>query len=53
MDEIHANLQNSKNHICPCAVVHEGHIDEFSKRKVLKNVDILPLVIYLTKNSGM
>lgn len=37
MDEIHANLQNSKNHICPCAVVHEGHVEEFSKRKVLKN----------------
>ncbi|MDE5539687.1 MAG: UPF0236 family protein [Bacilli bacterium] len=43
MDEIHANLQDKnsngkpKNHICPCAIVHEGHVDEFSKRKVLKN----------------
>ena len=44
MDEIHANLQikdnkgKSKNHICPCAIVHEGHVDDFSKRKKLKNV---------------
>ena len=44
MDEIHANLQikgnngDSKNHICPCAIVHEGHVDEISKRKKLKNV---------------
>jgi len=44
MDEIHANLQikgnkgKSKNHICPCAIVHEGHVDEFAKRKKLKNV---------------
>lgn len=43
MDEIHANLQDknsngkSKNHICPCAIVHEGHVDELSKRNVLKN----------------
>lgn len=46
MDEIHANLQNkhkikgesSKNHICPCAIVHEGHKETFVKRKELKNV---------------
>lgn len=46
MDEIHANLQikgnkgKSKNHICPCAIVHEGYIDDqgTAKRKRLKNV---------------
>ena len=46
MDEIHANLQNkfkkdgekAKNRICPCAIVHEGHKDELTKRKELKNV---------------
>ena len=44
MDEIHANLQvkgnkgKSVNHICPCAIVHEGHKENFVKRKVLKNV---------------
>lgn len=44
MDEIHANLQvkgnkgKAVNHICPCAIVHEGHKDDFTKRKVLKNV---------------
>ena len=43
MDEIHANLQDkktnekAKNHVCPCAIVHEGHVDEYSKRKILKN----------------
>ena len=44
MDEIHANLQDkrtndkSKNHVCPCAIVHEGHKEEFTKRKELKNI---------------
>lgn len=38
MDEIHANLQVGGNHICPCAIVHEGHINKLTKRKVLKNV---------------
>ncbi len=38
MDEIHANLQLDKNHICPCAIVHEGYKEDFTKRKVLKNV---------------
>lgn len=38
MDEIHANLQKGGNKICPCAIVHEGHIEEFTKRKQLKNV---------------
>lgn len=38
MDEIHANLQHGGNHICPCAIVHEGHINNSSKRKQLKNV---------------
>ena len=46
MDEVQANLQNkfkqdndkSKNRICPCAIVHEGHKDELTKRKELKNV---------------
>ncbi len=42
MDEVHTNLQkytsgSSKNHVCPCAVVHEGHKEEFTKRKKLKN----------------
>lgn len=44
-DEIHANLQNKsknkqdkpKNCICPCIVVHEGHVDSSKKRKQLKN----------------
>lgn len=38
MDEIHANLQKGGNRICPCAVVHEGHKESFTKRKQLKNV---------------
>lgn len=38
MDEIHANLQYGGNKICPCAIVHEGHIEEFANRKQLKNV---------------
>lgn len=37
MDEVHANLQHGGNNICPCAVVHEGHEEEFTKRKKLKN----------------
>ena len=37
MDEIHANLQHGGNKICPCAVVHEGHEESFTKRKKLKN----------------
>lgn len=46
MDEVHANLQikgnkgKSINHICPCAIVHEGYINDKGKvkRKILKNV---------------
>ncbi len=38
MDEIHANLQHGGNKICPCAIVHEGYEEDFSKRKKLKNV---------------
>ncbi len=38
MDEIHANLQHGGNKICPCAIVHEGHEEEFVKRKKLKNI---------------
>ena len=44
MDEIHANLQikgnkgKSKNQVCPCAIVHEGYVENFVKRKKLKNV---------------
>ena len=44
MDEIHANLQikgnkgRSKNQIWPCAIVHEGYVEKFTKRKKLKNV---------------
>lgn len=38
MDEIHANLQVNGNKICPCAIVHEGYVEDFAKRKVLKNV---------------
>lgn len=40
MDEIHANLQHGGNKICPCAIVHEGHIKTLGKmkRKKLKNV---------------
>lgn len=37
MDEIHCNLQNGKNKIVPAAIVHEGHKEEFVKRKELKN----------------
>lgn len=37
MDEIHANLQFGGNQICPCAIVHEGYEEEFTKRKKLKN----------------
>lgn len=37
MDEIHANLQKGGNKICPCAIIHEGHKEEFSKRKELEN----------------
>lgn len=38
MDEIHANLQKGGNKICPCAIVHEGYEENFTKRKKLKNV---------------
>lgn len=38
MDEIHANLQHGGNHICPCAIVHEGYVEDFVKRKQLKNI---------------
>ena len=38
MDEIHANLQNGTNKICPCAIVHEGHEETFTKRKKIKNI---------------
>ena len=38
MDEIHANLQHNGNKICPCAIVHEGYVENFTKRKVLKNI---------------
>lgn len=38
MDEIHANLQNGGNRICPCAIVHEGYEEDFVKRKKLKNI---------------
>ena len=38
MDEIHANLQKGGNKICPCAIVHEGYEEDFTKRKKLKNV---------------
>ena len=38
MDEIHANLQHGGNHICPCAIVHEGYEEDFVKRKKLKNI---------------
>ena len=45
VDEVHANLQNknkqkgepSKNKICLCMYVHEGYVNENSKRKVKKN----------------
>ena len=37
MDEIHANLQHDGNCICPCAIVHEGYIDENAKRKELND----------------
>ena len=38
MDEIHANLQHGGNKICPCAIVHEGYVETFVKRKKLKNI---------------
>lgn len=38
MDEIHANLQYGGNKICPCAIVHEGYVESFTKRKKLKNI---------------
>lgn len=38
MDEIHSNLQQGGNRICPCAIVHEGYEEEFVKRKKLKNI---------------
>ena len=38
MDEIHANLQKGGNKICPCAIVHEGYEEVFTKRKKLKNI---------------
>lgn len=38
MDEIHANLQKGGNKICPCAIVHEGYEENFTKRKKLKKV---------------
>lgn len=38
MDEIHANLQQCGNKICPCAIVHEGYKESFAKRKELKNI---------------
>ena len=38
MDEIHANLQHGGNKICPCAIVHEGYVEDFVKRKKLKNI---------------
>lgn len=41
MDEIHANLQQGGNKICPCAIVHEGYEETFVKRKKLKNIRYL------------
>ena len=38
MDEIHANLQKGGNKICPAAIVHEGYVEDFVKRKRLKNI---------------
>ena len=38
MDEIHANLQKGGNKICPSAIVHEGYVEDFVKRKRLKNI---------------
>ena len=38
MDEIHANLQHGGNKVCPCSIVHEGYVEEFTKRKQLKNL---------------
>lgn len=38
IDEIHTNLQHRGNKICPCAIVHEGYLEDFTKRKVLKNI---------------
>ena len=38
MDEIHANLQKGGNKICPCAIVHEGYVEDFVKRKKLKSI---------------
>ena len=37
MDEVHCNLQTVKDKIVPAAVVHEGHKEEFVKRKELLN----------------
>ena len=36
-DEVHANLQDSRNKIVPVSFVHEGHKESFTKRKELKN----------------
>ena len=52
MDEIHANLQHSGNCICPCAIVHEGHEETFTKEKNLKMLEILPLLLYHIQNFG-
>ena len=38
MDEIHANLQKGCNKICPAGIVHEGYVEDFVKRKQLKNI---------------
>ena len=38
MDEVHANLQKGGNKICPAAIVHEGYVEDFVKRKKLKNI---------------
>ena len=43
MDEIHANLQKGGNKICPCAIVHEGYEENFTKRKNLRMFIILLL----------
>ena len=52
MDEIHANLQHEGNKICPAAIVHEGHEEDFVKRKKLKNKYFLlspnPIIPILT-----
>ena len=36
-DEVHANLQDSRNKVVPVSFVHEGHKESFTKRKELKN----------------